>query len=134
MRYVGISVLSGILFGVMDGLANANPFAQKLFEAYKPNAKSSVNVPAGVAIDLAYGFVLAGVFLMLYRSLPGGTGVVKGVSFALLVWFFRCVMHVASQWMTLNVPVGVLAYTLVTGLLEMLVLGMLYGLTLRPSS
>ena len=31
-----------------------------------------------------------------------------------------------------EVPVGALGYTLFTGLGEMLVLGILYGLTLRP--
>ena len=55
----------------------------------------------------------------------------KGISFAVLVWFFRVVMGVASQWMMFNVPTEALVYSLVTGLGEMLVLGMLYGLTLR---
>jgi hypothetical protein len=116
----------------MDGLINANPLAQRLYEVFRPIAKTSVNVPAGLVIDLVYGFVMAGVFVLLYQSLPGEAGVVKGVSFALLVWFFRVVMYVATQWMTLNVPAGALAYTLVAGLVEMLVLGVLYGLTLKP--
>ena len=71
MRYVVISVASGILFGLMDGLIHGNPLAQRLFEVYKPIAKTSVNVPARA-----------------------------------------------------------LVYSLVTGLGEMLVLGLLYGLTL----
>ena len=131
MRYVVVSIASGILFGVMDGLIHGNPLAQKLFEVYQPIARTSVNVPAGVAIDLAYGFVMAGVFLLLYQSLPGKTGLRKGISFALLVWFFRVVMGVATQWMTLNVPAAALVYTLLAGLGEMLVLGVLYGTTLK---
>ena len=132
VRYVVVSLASGILFGFMDGLINANPYARKLYEVYKPIARTSINVPAGIAIDLAYGFVMAGVFLLLYESLPGGAGMAKGISFALLAWFFRVVMGVASQWMTFNVPIGALIYTLLAGLGEMLVLGILYGLTLRP--
>ena len=116
MRYVVVSVASGILFGVMDGLIHGNPLAQRLFEVYEPIAKTSVNVPAGVAIDLAYGFVMEGVFLLLYRSLPGKAGWMKGVSFGVLVWFFRVVMGVASQWMMFRVPAAVLAYSLVSGL------------------
>ncbi len=131
--YLIVSVVSGILFGVLDGLINANPFAIGLYEAYKPIAKTSVNMPAGMVIDLIYGFVMAGVFLLLYASLPGETGLVKGISFAILVWFFRVAMYVASQWMMFNVPSNALLYTLITGLGEMLVLGVLYGLTLRPS-
>ena len=54
----------------------------------------------------------------------------KGISFALMVWFFRVVMSVASQWMMFKVPVKALVYTLLAGLGEMLVLGILYGLAL----
>ncbi len=131
--YLIVSVVSGILFGVLDGLINANPFAIGLYEAYNPVAKTSINMPAGMAIDLIYGFVMAGVFLLLYASLPGETGLVKGISFAILVWFFRVAMYVASQWMMFDVPIIPLLYTLITGLGEMLVLGILYGLTLRPA-
>jgi hypothetical protein len=132
LRYVVVSIASGILFGVLDGLINANPLARRLYEAFQPIARTSVNLPAGVAIDLVYGFALAGVFVVLYASLPGETGLVKGVSFGLMVWFFRVVMRVATQWMTFDLPAGALVYTLVAGLGEMLVLGVLYGLTLQP--
>lgn len=132
IRYVVVSIISGILFGVLDGLINANHLAQRLYEVYKPIAKASINVPAGVVIDLVYGFIMAGVFLLLYQSLPGEVGLLKGISFAFLLWFFRVVMYVATQWMTLNVPIGALLYTLIAGLGEMLILGILYGLTLKP--
>lgn len=133
IRYIVVSVVSGILFGTMDGIINANPFAQRLYEVYKPIARTSINAPAGLVIDLAYGFILAAVFLLLYNSLPGETGWLKGVSFACLVWFLRVVMSAASQWMTYMVPGAALGYTLLTGLGEMLVLGLLYGLTLQPA-
>jgi len=132
VRYIIVSIISGVLFVAMDGLINANPLGQRLYEVYNPIAKTSINFPAGVVIDLVYGFVMAGVFLLLYRSLPGETVLLKGISLAFLVWFFRVVMSVASGWMMFNVPVGVLLYTLVTGLGEMLILGILYGLTLKP--
>ncbi len=130
--YILVSVVSGILLGVLDGVINANPLAQRLYVAYKPIAKTSLNPLAGMAIDLAYGFVMAGIFLLLYESLPGQAGIVKGIGFAVLVWFFRVVMSVASQWMMYIVPVKTLLYTVVAGLGEMLILGILYGLTLQP--
>ncbi|MBI5496190.1 MAG: hypothetical protein HY904_14300 [Deltaproteobacteria bacterium] len=128
--YVVVSVGSGILFGVLDGVINANPLARRLYQFYAPIARTSLNPVAGIAIDLAYGFVLAGVFLLLQGSLPGDTGLLKGVSFGVLVWFFRVVMSAASQWMMFRVPVVTLAYSLAAGLAEMLVLGVLYGLAL----
>ena len=134
VRYIIVSIVSGILFGVLDGLINANPLAQRLYEVYKPIARTSINPLAGIVIDLVYGFVLAAVFLLLYKSLPGATGLVKGISFAVLVWFFRVVMYAASQWVMFNIPSEALLYSLVTGLGEMLVLGVLYGLTLKPAA
>jgi hypothetical protein len=129
-NYIIISVISGILFGFLDGFINANPIAKKLYEVYKPLAKTSINFIVGMIIDLAYGFVLTALFTLLYQSLPGKVGLLKGLSFALIVWFFRVVMSVASQWMMYKIPMKALLYTLMAGLGEMLILGILYGLTL----
>ena len=131
-RYLLVSVVSGIFFAVMDAVINANPLAQKLYAVYRPIARPSVNAPTGVAIDLAYGFALAGIFLLLFAALPGESGVVKGLSFALLVWFLRVVMSAAAQWMIIPLTASTLVYMLATGLAEMLLLGIFYGLTLRP--
>jgi len=130
--YVIVSIAGGILFAILDGLINANPVAQRLYDVYKPIARTSLNVVASIVIDLAYGFIMAGMFLLLYTSLPGGTGMAKGLSFAILVWFFRVVMSAASTWVMFIIPARTLAYTLFAGLVEMLVLGMLYGLALQP--
>ena len=134
IRYFIVSIAGGILFGVLDGVINANPLAQRLYRVYQPIARPSIDPVAGILIDLVYGFVMAGVFLLLYTSLPGETGPVKGLSFALLVWFFRVVMYVASQWVMFNVPGEALLYSLVAGLGEMLILGVLYGVTLKPAT
>lgn len=133
-RYIRVSIASGLLFGAMDGVINANPLAQRLFGFYGPLARASVNATAGIAIDLAYGFILAWLFLRLYDALPGGHGVAKGISFALLVWFLRVVMGAVGIWMTLNIPAQATVYSLVAGLGEMLALGIVYGLLLRPSA
>ena len=50
-RYIIVSFSSGILFGILDGVINANPLAQKLFEVFKPIAKTSINPVAGIVID-----------------------------------------------------------------------------------
>jgi hypothetical protein len=133
VNYIIVSMISGILFGLLDGLINANPIANNLYKVYKAIAKTSVNFVAGMIIDLAYGFILAAIFLLLYPSLPGEVGVLKGISFSLMIWFFRVVMSVASQWMMYKVPMKALLYTLLAGLGEMLILGILYGLALQPT-
>jgi hypothetical protein len=79
ITYVIVSVVGGILLIIMDGVMNANPIAQRLNEVYKPIARTSLNIVAGVAIDLVYGFIMTAVFLLLYTSLPGESGIVKGL-------------------------------------------------------
>jgi hypothetical protein len=130
--YIIVSLGSGILFALLDALINANPLALRLFEVYQPIAKKQLNMVAGMIIDIAYGFILAGLFWLLYPSLPGASGLLKGLSFALLIWFLRVVMDVAARWMMYKVPAKTLLYTLLAGLGEMLALGLLYGLTLHP--
>jgi len=133
VRYVIVSLISGILFAVLDGVINANPMARRLLEVFKPIAKTAINPIAGIVIDLIFGFAMAGGFLLLYNSLPGMTGLVKGLSYAGFMWFFRVILNTASQWMMFKVPAKTLLYSLLTGLCEMLILGVLYGLTLKPS-
>jgi hypothetical protein len=116
----------------MDGFMNANSLAQRLYRVFEPIARKSTNIPAGFAIDLVYGFAMARIFLLLRPSSPFESVVLKGLVFGLLVWFFRVAMQVATQWMMFNIPVGTLIYVLVCGLGEMFVLGLLYGLILKP--
>lgn len=131
-RYILVSIINGIVFGALDGVINGNPYAQKLFQAYKPIARTSINAPAGIIIDLVYGFIMGAVFLLLYSALPGDSGIIKGISFGLIAWFFRTVMSAASSWMMFNIPASALFYTAITGLIEMLIIGMIYGLFLKP--
>ncbi len=133
LTYIVVSVASGVLFGIMDGVINSNPLATQLYAFYNPLARTSLNVPGGIVIDLIYGFLMAAIFLVLYEGLPGGEmGALKGVSYGLIVWFFRVVMSVATQWVMFNLPIPMLLYTLTTGLVEMLVIGVFYGLFLHP--
>jgi hypothetical protein len=79
LRYLIVSIGSGILFGVLDGVIHANPLARRLFAAYEPIARTSINVPAGVIIDLGYGFALAGMFLLLYPRVSWDATALRGV-------------------------------------------------------
>lgn len=133
LRFILVSIGSGILFGMMDGFIHANPIARRVYKVFDPIARESINVPVGLLIDLVYGFALAGGFLLLHGSLPGDSGLVRGLIFGGLVWFARVFMQAASQWMMFTVPAKALLYTLGAGLAEMLVLGALYGLFLHPA-
>ncbi|MBC8375865.1 MAG: hypothetical protein H8E26_07445 [FCB group bacterium] len=132
IRYVIISISGGILFGVLDAVLNANPLAQKLYAVYKPIMRARISPALGTVIDLAYGFILAGIFLLLVQSLPGDTGFLKGLSYGLLIWFFRVVMYGATQYVMFNISFSLLLYIIVSGLLEMMIIGVFFGITLKP--
>ncbi len=131
-RYLIVSISGGILFGILDALLNANPFAQKLYGVYEPIMRTSINPTLGILIDLAYGFILAGIFLLLFQSFPGETGLLKGLSYGLLIWFFRVVMYGLTQYVMFNISPSLLVYIIASGLLEMMILGAFFGLTLKP--
>lgn len=132
LTYIVVSIISGLLLVVMDMAMNVNPLAVRLYRVYSPIAKTSVNPAAGMLIDLFYGFAMAGLFLLLYSSLPGDAGIVKGIGFAILAWFLRVAMRTASDWMMFKIPRETLAYMTLAGLGEMLALGIVYGLALAP--
>ncbi len=131
IRFIITAILTGLLFGILDGLINGNPYATKLMECYKPIAKQSINIPAGLIIDLVYGFAISGLFLLLFPVLPTEFGIIKGIIFGVVMWFFRVLMNVISSWMMFNIPIKTLGYLLLAGLIEMILLGILNGLMLR---
>jgi hypothetical protein len=133
IRYIIVSAVGGLLFGLMDGIINGNSYARKLLVVYKPIAKISINPTAALLIDLAYGFILAGFFIILSQSLPGQSAILKGLSFAFLIWFLRVVMSSVSQYMMFDIPTSVLLYILITGAFEMLILSLLYAHALKPA-
>jgi len=130
-RYIIASVITGLLFGTMDGLIQGNPYAKKLMGCFSPIAKPSINITAGLVIDLIYGFIISGIFIIIMSSLPTEIGIVKGLTYGLGMWFFRVLMGVISNWMMFNIPSKTLIYLLVTGLIEMIILGIINGLILN---
>ena len=82
---------------------------------------------SGSAVDLAYGVILVWLFVTLRASLPGHTSFLKGVSFGLMVWFLRVVMRVAGEWVVTTVPASTHAYTLASGLVQVLLVATFIG-------
>lgn len=133
LNLVLAGLVTGLLFGAMDAVFNANPPARRLHAVCAPVAKGETDAVAGSLIDLASGLVIAQVYVQLAPSLPGGAGLAKGMALGLGIWIFRVVMSVATTWMTHRVPPARLTYQLATGLAEMLVLGATVGLMVRLS-
>lgn len=126
-----VGVASGILFLLMDFVLNVNPLARRLNEPYRPIARREMRLLAPMIIDLAYGLLMAGIFLVLRPALPGSKVVGAGISFGLLTWFFRVLMAGISQWVMFDVPLRTHFYSIGAGLFEMMALGLFYGIAFK---
>ncbi len=130
LRQIVVGLVAGVAFLILDGLLNANPVAQRAYAVYRPIARSSVNAAAGSVVDLGYGLILVALFVTLRNSLPGTTSLAKGVSFGVMVWFLRVVMRVAGEWVMTTVPPSTHVYSLVAGLVQLLLVAGLIALLL----
>lgn len=126
-RFFIVCLANGLLLGILDGMIHANPLAVKLFKAYQPIAKESINWLPGLLIDLAYGLIMGLIFLLIRDVLPWNSGILNGLLFGAVIWFFRVLMDTLSQIMMFKIPVHTLLYVAVTGLIEMLIIGLVYG-------
>jgi hypothetical protein len=129
--YLIVGIAGGIIFAMLDFVLNVNPLAQRLSEPYRPLARKSMPMAAAVTIDILSGMAMAGIFLLLRPSFPGGPLIGAGVSFGILAWFFRVLMGALSQWVMFQIPARTHLYNIVAGLVEMLALGFFYAFALR---
>jgi len=130
LRGIIVGVVAGGAFLILDGVLNANPLAQQFYAPYHPIARPSVSAVAGSIIDLAYGVVLVFLFVTLRPSLPGQGILMKALSFGLIVWFLRVCMRVAGEWVVTTIPVQTHIYTLVAGLVQILIVAGIIALLL----
>jgi hypothetical protein len=55
IRYIVVGMVSGILFGILDGLINANSMAQRLYEVY-PDLFINMRSAQGFGITVKNSF------------------------------------------------------------------------------
>jgi hypothetical protein len=110
-------VLDAVL-GMVGGLVGARVFG------LSPQGPSQIQskMVYGLVFEFINGFMLAVIYAVIHLSLPG-QGWAKGISFGFLVWGLRVVMWAFSTYMMFDVPAVSIAITTLTGLIEVLVLG-----------
>jgi hypothetical protein len=115
-----------MVFGAVGGLIAADVFGVP-FER-PPGIEAKIRF--GLLFELINGFVLALVYAVIYRCLPG-RGWQKGISYGLIVWGLRVVMWAFSTFMMTDMPPTLIAITVVTGLIEVLILGVVIAAIYR---
>jgi hypothetical protein len=106
--------------------------ATRLLDEFSPIAKSTINIPAGVLVDFIFGFGISAIFLLIRDSVPGKSRIMKGINFGLGLWFLRVLMGVATYCVMFDISLPTLGYIGLTGLAEMVMLGIINALIIYP--
>jgi hypothetical protein len=125
IRLLVAGIVASVLFLVLDmvlgtarGLIGAKVFGLPIEQPSGFEAKTKF----GLILELINGFVLAVVYAVIHPSVPG-QGWKKGISYGLIVWGLRVVMGAFSTYMMTDTAPISIAITVVTGLIEVLILG-----------
>ncbi len=116
---VAASVLFLVLdavFGVVGGLIGDQCFG---LPATQPD---EAKMMIGLIFELINGSMLVLIYSVIHPSLPGQRWK-KGISYGLIVWGLRVVMWAFSTYMMTDMSPSMIVITVVTGLIEVLILG-----------
>jgi hypothetical protein len=84
-------------------------------------------IKLGLLFELVNGFLLALIYAVIHTGLPG-QGWIKGLSYGLIVWALRVVMWAFSTYMMTDLAPATIGITVGTGLIEVLILGVVIAL------
>jgi hypothetical protein len=118
-------IVASVLFLVLDaalGMIGGLIGAQVFDLPFEQPPEIEAKIAIGPIFELINGFMLAVIYTVIHPSLPG-QGWKKGISYGLIVWGLRVVMWAFSTYMMTDMPPALIVITVVTGLIEILILG-----------
>jgi hypothetical protein len=129
-RLIITGLVAAVLFLVLDmafGMAGGW-LATRLFglPSTQPEGIES-KMKYGLLFELINGFLLALIFALIHPCLPG-RGWIKGISYGLIVWALRVVMWAFSTFMMTDMAPATIGISVGTGLIEVLILGVVIAL------
>jgi hypothetical protein len=132
-RLLAAGIAASVLFLVLDAaLGTAGGFigAEAFDLPFEQPPGIEAKMKFGLIFELINGFMLAVIYAVIHPSLPG-RGWKKGISYGLLVWGLRVVMGAFSNYMMTDMSPTLIAITVVTGLIEVLILGIVIAAIYR---
>ena len=132
-RLLVAGIVVSVLFLVLDmvlGTAGGFIGAQVFGLPVEQPPGFEAKVKFGLIFELINGFMLAMIYAVIHPSLPG-QGWKKGISYGLLVWGLRVVMGAFSTYMMTDTSPILIAITVVTGLIEVMILCIVIAATYR---
>jgi hypothetical protein len=132
-RLLVAGIVASVLFLVLDailGMAGGLIAAQVFGVPFNQPPGIEAKMMIGFVFELINGFMLAVIYAVIHPSLPG-QGWKKGISYGLIVWGLRVVMWAFSTYMMTDMPPALIVITVVTGLIEVLILGVVIAVIYR---
>lgn len=133
VSYFLISVLAGSIMLIIDVVFVNNEFAKRISNPLDSIQRKNNKFARNLAVNISFGFVFAGFYLMSYRSLPGLPGsFFRSFYFASMVWILSIVFKAMSQWVAFDFPGKFLLYSVFSGFIKILSISILFHYLLRP--
>jgi hypothetical protein len=135
-RLLVAGIVASVLFLILDmllGAAGGAIVAQFFGVPFDQPPGIEAKIKFGLVFELINGFMLALVYALIHPSLPG-QGWKKGISYGLIVWGLRVVMWAFSTFMMTDMPPALIAITVITGLIGVLILGIVIAAVYQPRS
>jgi hypothetical protein len=132
-RLILAGIVASVLFLVLDailGMAGGFIGAQVFGLPFEQPPGIESKMMISPVFELINGFMLAAIYAIIHPSLPG-QGWKKGISYGLIVWGLRVVMWAFSTYMMTDMLPIMIVITVVTGLIEVLILGVVIALIYR---
>jgi cellulose synthase/poly-beta-1,6-N-acetylglucosamine synthase-like glycosyltransferase len=132
-RLVVAGIVASVLFLVLDAaLGTAGGFigAEAFDLPFEQPPGIEAKMKFGLIFELINGFMLAVIYAVIHPSLPG-QGWKKGISYGLIVWGLRVVMWAFSTYMMTDMAPVLIVINGVTGLIEVLILGIVIAAIYR---
>ena len=134
MTRIALASLGGfVAYFVVGGLTAAPPLVRSEFlkypGVYRPPEAMMKVMPAGMVAMFVAMVVLSVLYAMTYR---GGSGLVEGARFGLLIGVFSVCAFVVHNWVNLNIGRKLTLFSTVSYLLVWTAVGVAIGLIYRP--
>lgn len=130
-RFVIAGIVASVLFLVLDAVFGvAGGLIGELVFGLAAGQPDESKMMLSPVFELINGFMLAGVYAVIHDSLPG-EGWRKGLSYGLIVWGLRVVMWAFSTYIMTDMSPILIGITVVTGLVEVLILCVVIAATYK---
>lgn len=131
--YILVSILAGGVMLFLEEGSKTIPFARRWFASFSLLRRQENFRARRTIVEIAFGFVFVGFYILFYRALPLQPGLPRTFFFTLIFWIPTSVYKATSDWASFDVPADIHLYAVFVGLIKLLAVSLLFHFTLAPA-